>query len=294
MDAARRLMLLHSQPFATAEAEGLVSPDVLRGPRYRQLMHAAHQKSTIPVDHGRRLQAFRRTHDEGFVLLTRSAAWAHGAVFAAADDPVAVAIPTRHRLARTTEVTPHLAVLEDDEVTTTPFGPSTSLDRTVVDLARGLGRPGALVGDLVAQVDALLRATTLTASEARQAVLGYRRLHGLATAHQVVDLCRDGVDSPPETRLRLLLTAAGLPEPTTQCPVELEGRVVARLDLGWPDLRVGCEYDGSVHLAPEQVRVDLRRHNLIRQAGWLVLQVDRHQMRRPDRVVEQARHLLGL
>lgn len=293
MDTARRLMLLHSQPFATAEAEGLLSPDVLRGPRYQQLMHGAHQPSTVPVNHGRRLQAFRRTHPDPFVLLARSAAWAHGAVFAAVDDPVAVAIPTRHRLASTAEVTPHLALLADHEVATTPFGPATSLARTAVDLARGLGRPGVPVEDLVAAVDALVRGTTLTADAARQAVLGYRRLHGLPTARRVVGLCRDGVDSPPETRLRLLLTGAGLPEPTTQCPVRLDGRVVARLDLGWPDLRVGCEYDGDVHLAPEQVRADLRRHNLVRQAGWLVLQVDRHQMRRPDRVVEQTRRLLG-
>lgn len=291
---AKALMLLHSQPFATHQAAGLISPDTLRGPRYRQLMHGAHQPAGHDVNHGRRIQAFRRSHDQELVLLGRSAAWAHGACFAEDPDPVDVAIPTRHRLARTATVTPHLAVLGSDQVTTTPFGLATSPARTAVDLARGIGAPAATVGDLVAAVDALLRSTDLTAAGAREALTTYRRLRGLPTARRVLALCRDGVDSPPETRLRLLLVAAGLPEPTTQCPVRLDGRVVARLDLGWPDLQIGVEYDGKVHLGREQVRADLRRHNRIRQAGWLVLQVDRYQLRRPDQVAEQASALFRL
>ena len=69
--------------------------------------------------------------------------------------------------------------------------------------------------------------------------------------------------------------------------------MVARPDLGWPEHTVGCEYDGGVHQDPGQLRIDLRRHNLLREAGWVVLQVDRYQMRRPDEVVRQVARLLA-
>jgi very-short-patch-repair endonuclease len=67
---------------------------------------------------------------------------------------------------------------------------------------------------------------------------------------------------------------------------------VARLDLGWEELRVGCEYDGAVHDEPGQYAVDRARHNDIRLAGWLVLQVDRVMMRRPGRIVDGVVNLL--
>lgn len=174
----------------------------------------------------------------------------------------------------------------------TQLGLATGPARTAVDLARGVGARTSSVADRVAAVDALVRTTALTADGARAAVAGLQRLHGLPTARRVLDLVRDGVDSLPETELWLVLGRAGLPEPSTQCPVLLDGRIVARLDLGWPGARVGCEYDGAVHLEPQQVRRDLRRHNLVREAGWLVLQVDRHQLRRPEEVVRQLRRLL--
>lgn len=286
---------LHSRPFRTADALPLVGRGALRGPRYKRVMHGVHQVAEDDDGHGRRIQGFRARHDGPFVLLGRSAAWAHGACWAGPADPVTVAIRTAHQLARTAEVVPHLASLEPRDVVLTPLGPATSLGRTAVDLARAVGTPDRSFADRVADVDALVRATPLTADGARAAADACRRLRGVRGARDVLEACRDGVDSRPETRLRLLLRSGGLPEPMTQCPVRsADGRLVARLDLGWPDLRVGCEYDGEVHLAPGQVRKDLRRHNAVREAGWLVLQVDRHQLARPVEVLRQVGALLAL
>lgn len=285
---------LHSKPFATRDALGLVTPDVLRGPRYRRLMRGAYQPAGTGTAHGRLVQAFRARHGDDLVLLGRSAAWAHGACSASATDPVCVAMATAHQLRTTAEVHPLVATLRPDDVVRTPLGAATSRARTAYDLARGTGAPGRGLVDRVADVDALLRATGLTAEAARLGAVSWPGLRGARAAREALDLCRDGVDSPPETRLRLLLRAGGLPEPVTQCPVlAADGRTVARLDLGWPALRAGCEYDGQVHGTPEQVRVDLRRHNGIREADWVVLQVDRHQMRRPEEVVAQARRLVA-
>lgn len=288
------LTKLQSGPFSTAAALGLMTEDVLRGPRYRQLSHGAHQLAALGVDHGRRIEAFRTTHREDFVLLGHSAAWAHGVRDVDDQAPVVVAIPSKHRLRRTAHVTPHLARLTADEVVETPFGLATCAARTAVDLARGIGTRARPVATRVADVDSLLRASGLPAAEAREAAAGSRGLRGLTTAVDVLRRCCDGVDSRQETRLRLLVVGAGLPAPSTQCPVVLPGgRVVARLDLGWPERRVGLEYDGQVHVTPEQVRIDLRRHNLVREAGWRVLQVDRYQIRYPDEVLRQLFCLLN-
>jgi hypothetical protein len=46
--------------------------------------------------------------------------------------------------------------------------------------------------------------------------------------------------------LRLAVHDAGLPPPTPQLEVRAAGgRLLARLDLGWEQERVGVEYDGS-------------------------------------------------
>ncbi|MFC3688218.1 hypothetical protein [Aquipuribacter hungaricus] len=291
MDALARL---HAQPFSTRQALGVVTPDQLRGPRYRRLMRGAHQTADADTGHGRQIQAFRVTHPHAFVLLGHSAAWAHGATFAAGTDPVVVSVPSSHQLRRTAAVHPHVGRLDPDDVVLTPLGPATRLGRTAFDLARGTGSSSTDVDDRVVEVDALLRSTPLGLEAARAVLDGAAGLRGVRRAREVLGLAREGVDSPPETRLRLLLVRAGLPDPVTQCPVEDRwGRTVARLDLGWPDLRLGCEYDGEVHLGARQVRVDLRRHNDIREAGWVVLQVDRHQMRRPDEIVRQVLSLVA-
>ncbi|MGJ7442817.1 hypothetical protein [Aquipuribacter sp. MA13-6] len=256
-------------------------------------MQGAHQTATTTQGHGRLIQAFRKINGDEHVLLAASAAWALGAPFADDDEPVAVGIGSHHRLRRRSEVVTHLARLDVDEVVPTPLGLSTTAARAAFDLARGIGMPVPVLADRVARVDALLNGTGLRADDARRAGADHRGLKGVRTAQDVLALCRDGVHSPPETALRLMVVAGGLPEPLTQCPVVLDGRTVARLDLGWPEHLVGCEYDGRVHGESDQLRKDLRRHNLVREAGWTVLQVDRHQARRPDEVLRQLRRLLG-
>lgn len=102
---------------------------------------------------------------------------------------------------------------------------------------------------------------------------------------------RDGVDSPKETELRLLIVRHGFLEPQVQCPVD-DGEVLLHLDLGWPDHRVGLEYDGAVHLDRDRHSHDLARHNRLRAAGWTVLQVDVWGLARPRRLLEHLRTVL--
>jgi very-short-patch-repair endonuclease len=87
-----------------------------------------------------------------------------------------------------------------------------------------------------------------------------------------VALADPRAESPPETRLRLLLVDAGLPSPEVQYEVvDGHGFVLARCDLAHPPARVAIEYDDSVHLTRRQRERDLQRDAELSALGWLTV-----------------------
>ena len=93
-----------------------------------------------------------------------------------------------------------------------------------------------------------------------------------------------------ETRMRLRLIDAGLPEPTVQHTVlDSQGIFVARLDLAYERLRIGLEYDGDHHRERETFRRDAMRLNRLRLLGWTILRFNAADVLRfPDRMVAQV------
>jgi hypothetical protein len=64
-----------------------------------------------------------------------------------------------------------------------------------------------------------------------------------------------------ESRLRLLIAGAGLPAPAVQWVVQDPcTRTAIWLDLAWPDLMIGIEYEGEPHTEPGQVLRDVSRY----------------------------------
>ena len=92
---------------------------------------------------------------------------------------------------------------------------------------------------------------------------------------------RTGVRSPRETRLRLLLVEAGLPEPDINWTLrDHRGMPAAELDLAYPRWRVAPEYDGRVHAEDaRQFEKDADRWDLIRSFGWDHVRILNHHMR---------------
>jgi very-short-patch-repair endonuclease len=86
---------------------------------------------------------------------------------------------------------------------------------------------------------------------------------------------RPDVDSPMETRLRMLLVLAGLPEPEVNLEIRDEdGVVTMRLDLAYRRVRLAVEYDGRHHLEDVgQWERDPERRDDLEQTGWRVLVV---------------------
>lgn len=91
---------------------------------------------------------------------------------------------------------------------------------------------------------------------------------------------RVGAASPGETRVRLLLTRAGVPEPELNAEVELS-RESVHPDLVWRSRRVVLEYEGDGHRERQQFRYDIGRYQRLREEGWTVLQVTADDLQEP-------------
>ena len=92
---------------------------------------------------------------------------------------------------------------------------------------------------------------------------------------------RVGPRSPRETRLRLALVRAGLPEPEINWTLRsTRGLFVAELDLAYPRWRVAPEYDGRVHAQDAtQFAKDADRWDRIRAEGWDHVRILNHHMK---------------
>lgn len=110
----------------------------------------------------------------------------------------------------------------------------------------------------------------------------YSRSYGAARLRQALPLLRTGVESPGETRTRLLIVRAGFPEPEPCCPVPTASRLY-HADLGYPRWKIAIEYQGEYHYTGglEQARRDNERYEAMRAAGWRVLLVTAHDLRDP-------------
>ena len=115
---------------------------------------------------------------------------------------------------------------------------------------------------------------------------------GLRAARWAVDLIRVGAASRPESLLRLLIVAAGLPEPEIGPAVAVaRGTIVLHPDLAYPDLRIAIEYEGSGHRNADRWERDIERRELFEDAGWRVIRVTKQGLfDEPEATVRRIRH----
>ena len=91
-------------------------------------------------------------------------------------------------------------------------------------------------------------------------------------ARRAAALVRERVDSPMETRVRLLIVLSGLPEPETGVHAfDADGGWIATPDLSYPPQRIALEYDGADHTKPRQRHKDNRRREAYQREGWRLI-----------------------
>lgn len=91
-----------------------------------------------------------------------------------------------------------------------------------------------------------------------------------------------------ESRLRLLLVRGGLPRPEAQVSVQdARGVLLGRLDLYYPQARLGLEYDGENHR--DRLTADNQRQNRLLEAGIHLLRFTGPDLAsRPDAVIAEV------
>ncbi|QIG38152.1 hypothetical protein G5T42_00540 [Microbacterium sp. 4R-513] len=136
--------------------------------------------------------------------------------------------------------------------------------------------------DLIAAADFLVAGESplATVDQLREEIAVMGDVPGRLLSRAVPHI-RTGVRSPRETRLRLMLVRAGLPEPEVAWILrDASGRQIAELDLAYPRWRVAPEYDGRIHADDAaQFAKDGDRWDAIRAEGWDHVRIMKHHMR---------------
>jgi very-short-patch-repair endonuclease len=161
--------------------------------------------------------------------------------------------------------------------------------RMFVELAELVG-----LVDLVVVGDHLVRKNWITPDEL-VAYCATSTHRSARVARRAAAYVRADVDSPMESRLRMLLVLAGLPEPAINVRIRAgDGEVLRRYDLSFPAARVIVEYDGRQHIERvEAWESDLERREAIDDDGWRILVVVSSGIyRSPERTLQRVWRLL--
>jgi very-short-patch-repair endonuclease len=131
--------------------------------------------------------------------------------------------------------------------------------------------------DLVVAGDFLVRRKRplCTLAELRRAIELMGGSRGAKAARLAIRDVRAGTDSPMESRTRLVLVSAGLPEPVIGFTIrDRHGDYLATPDLAYVKERIAIEYEGDIHRSDPRVFADdIERRELLEDVDWLVIRV---------------------
>lgn len=265
------------RPFTTADLPDLgitrsqLRTHLLAG-SVRHLLFGVYVPGPWPDTPITRARAAALVLPEHCVLVDRSAASLHGIDVldhAELDVPpdlevvsVGGAGPTRRR-----GVLGGKRDLRADEIMTIDGVRVTTPIRTACDIACLLGRRRAL-----ATLDAFRARHGLTSRQLIEMLPRYSERRGVTQLRELIPLSRDGVDSQPESWVRIDINDEGYPMPAAQVWVWVPGWGRAKVENAYEHLRVAVEYDGEEHhSSDEDRRHDEARREALRKAGWIIV-----------------------
>lgn len=269
-------------PFTSRRARELgVSEKVLRGRRFRRL----HPRVWTAIEHAMREQDVLRA---AAMALPERARLSHGSRLRALGLQLGPLSPVHFTVQGELHLDLDGIVLHRtkamppcDDVGVTP---ASAFVQAVTE--------GRLI-DVVARGEWLLHHGHVTRTQIEEIARSQSWRPGAAEARALVPGLDGRSASLPETRLRLVVAASGLPVPTPNVDLVDGDRVVARSDLVLPAWNLLLEYEGRQHLHDEaQWRRDLARYADLRARGWTYLQVTHEMLQHPRALVLRVHALL--
>lgn len=190
---------------------------------------------------------------------------------------------------RRRDIVTHHASLPSSDVCVVEGLRVTSPARTYVDMASLLAFDDVVaLGDVVLRRHLSSREELLRVASARATYPGRRR------AVSAIAWLDAAAASPRESHLRVLLRRGRLPRPEVNGVIrDADGGFLAVGDLVFRRERVVVEYDGDVHASMQQRAKDAARRAVLREHGWIVVEIVGEDMRYPHRVLARVRSALA-
>jgi very-short-patch-repair endonuclease len=261
-----------------AVSAGLLTTRQLRGPFVKRVIQGVYRPAWVPLTHQLKCRAACLVLPDRAVVTGASAATVLGVRLAEPNDDVSVALPegltvprrAGVRLRRVRDLQPVGRVLDGVRLA---HPRRMAFDATV----------GLPLHEATAAIDAIVRERLTDLDDLRQWLATCHDNH-VRAARRAVELADARAESLPESMTRVHLVEAGFAV-VPQHRVVVAGRVVARVDLAIPELKIAIEYDGRWHEADAQRALDNDRLATLRAAGWTVIVVTAELLRDPRRMV---------
>lgn len=249
-----------------ARAAGIKLRDLL-SQRYERLFFDVYVCRGTPVTTARLAAAALAVSAPGSYVSHSTAAAIWGAVVPDSEF-VHVSVPEEQPRSERRGIKAHRAAAGSRVIDHAGVRLSSPLDCLLEMASAGVG-----LVDLVVAGDSLLKRQRFTLDQLKHAATGWTG-RGAKVARRAARLMRRGVDSPMESRLRMLIVLAGLPEPQVNLIVRhRDGTWRLRFDLYFGELKLIIEYDGEQHSGTW--KDDIRRRELIDEQGWRIIVVHR-------------------
>lgn len=102
---------------------------------------------------------------------------------------------------------------------------------------------------------------------------------GRSRCTATIPLLAQNTDSPPESVVYVLVLRNGLGKPEPNHRVDVGPDRYYLIDIAYPDIRLGIEYQGAYHADTDRMRADCTRWNALRRLGWEIVLVTADDLR---------------
>jgi very-short-patch-repair endonuclease len=276
-------------PFSRADARaaGMALSELL-GSRYKRILYDSYVLAAVPVTWRLRAEAALSASGPGAYASHQTAALLWGGTVPEPSE-VHITVPAGMHRSRRQGVSAHEGDFRPAPVSFRGIALSSPA-QTFIDLAEYLN-----LVDLVVLGDSLVKACRVSVMDLVAATAAWSG-RGVRRARRAARLVRDGVDSPMETRLRLLLVLAGLPEPQVNFVLRHpDGSWWMRYDLYYQYERLLVEFDGRQHAESSiQWHHDIQRREELDRRGLRLIVVTAEDLyQRPEQLLKRVREALA-